>query len=217
MKLFSPRDRPLSRASAKNAAFLNLLATPGLGSLIGRRWIAGIGQLIFAIVGFTLFVVWFVKEMFQYYGQISGDVEVRPIGGFLESGLILFGAAWLWSAVTSISLLREAAAGKQEALENFAAPPTLKLADAKIPAALALVPNWQLQDGQIVRTYQFKDFPAAIKFVDAVARIAEQAWHHPDIDIRWNKVTLALTTHDAGGLTKKDFALAKKFDRRSLH
>jgi 4a-hydroxytetrahydrobiopterin dehydratase len=49
--------------------------------------------------------------------------------------------------------------------------------------------------------------------VNAVARLAEKAWHHPDIDIRWNKVTLTLTTHDAGGLTKKDFALAKKFDR----
>jgi 4a-hydroxytetrahydrobiopterin dehydratase len=213
MKLFSPSGRPPSRATARNAALLNLLATPGLGSLIGRRWVAGIGQLVFAILGFTLFVVWFVKEMFQYYGQISGDVEVRPIGGFLESGLILFGAAWLWSAVTSISLLREAAAGKQQALKNFAAPPTLKFPETKIPAALALVPNWQLQDGQIMRTYQFKDFPASIKFVQAVAAIAEQAWHHPDIDIRWNKVTLTLTTHDAGGLTEKDFALARQFDR----
>jgi len=65
----------------------------------------------------------------------------------------------------------------------------------------------------IHRTYQFKDFPAAMKFVNAVARAAEKAWHHPDIDIRWNKVTLALTTHDAGGLTEKDFSLAAKFDR----
>ncbi len=43
--------------------------------------------------------------------------------------------------------------------------------------------------------------------------LAEQAWHHPDIDIRWNKVTLTLTTHDAGGLTEKDFALARQFDK----
>jgi 4a-hydroxytetrahydrobiopterin dehydratase len=55
-----------------------------------------------------------------------------------------------------------------------------------------------------------------MKFVSAVAQLAEEEWHHPDIDIRWNKVTLALTTHDAGGLTKKDFALAKKFDELSL-
>ena len=65
----------------------------------------------------------------------------------------------------------------------------------------------------IVRTFEFKDFPAAIKFVAAVAALAEQAWHHPDIDIRWNKVTLTLSTHDAGGLTEKDFALARQFDQ----
>ena len=118
----------------------------------------------------------------------------------------------VWSAVTSFSLLREASAGRQHSLENFAAPPPLKLDEAKIIPALALIPNWKLQDATIVRTYEFKDFPAAIKFVEAVAEIAEQAWHHPDIDIRWNKVTLALTTHDAGGLTEKDFALARKFD-----
>jgi 4a-hydroxytetrahydrobiopterin dehydratase len=64
--------------------------------------------------------------------------------------------------------------------------------------------------------FQFEDFPAAMKFVDAVAELAEQAWHHPDIDIRWNKVTLALTTHDAGGLTQKDFDLARQFDQLSL-
>ena len=52
-----------------------------------------------------------------------------------------------------------------------------------------------------------------MKFVNAVAKAAEKACHHPDIDIRWNKVTLALTTHDAGGLTEKDFDLARKFDR----
>ena len=52
-----------------------------------------------------------------------------------------------------------------------------------------------------------------MKFVNRVAKLAERAGHHPDIDIRWNKVTLALTTHDAGGLTEKDFKLALRFDR----
>lgn len=75
------------------------------------------------------------------------------------------------------------------------------------------VSRWRRKAQVIQRTYQFKDFPAAMKFVNAVARAAEKAWHHPDIDIRWNKVTLALTTHDAGGLTEKDFSLAAKFDR----
>ena len=213
MKLFSPKGKPLSRATARNATLLNLLATPGLGSLLGRRWIAGGGQLLLAVAGFTLFLVWFVKQMTQFYGQISGSVEVRPIGGFLAAGLCLFAFAWLWSAVTSLSLVREASTAKQQSLENFGAPPVQKLAEVKIPAALALIPNWQLSDGKITRTFQFKDFPAAIKFVETVAALAEQAWHHPDIDIRWNKVTLTLTTHDAGGLTEKDFALARQFDQ----
>jgi len=91
-----------------------------------------------------------------------------------------------------------------------------KLNDAQIKSALATVPEWTRKGDTISRTYQFKDFPAAIQFVNAVAELAEQAWHHPDIDIRWNKVVLTFTTHDAGGLTEKDFALAKKSDGLSL-
>ena len=88
-----------------------------------------------------------------------------------------------------------------------------KLTAAQIKFALTTVPHWKKKTATIVRTVEFKDFPAAIKFVNLVAVRAEQAWHHPDIDIRWNKVTLVLTTHDEGGLTAKDFALARKFDR----
>jgi 4a-hydroxytetrahydrobiopterin dehydratase len=90
-----------------------------------------------------------------------------------------------------------------------------KLSTEKIKTALATTPEWRRRGDVILRTYVFKDFPAAIKFVNAVAELAEQAWHHPDIDIRWNKVMLTLTTHDAGGLTEKDFALARKFDALS--
>ena len=88
-----------------------------------------------------------------------------------------------------------------------------KLKASKIKTALAAVPEWKRRRDTIARTYQFKDFPAAIKFVEIVAALAEQAWHHPDIDIRWNKVTLTLTTHDAGGLTENDFKLAQQFDK----
>jgi 4a-hydroxytetrahydrobiopterin dehydratase len=214
MKLFSPRGKPLSRATAKNAALLNLLGTPGLGSLIARRWVAGSGQLILAVTGFTLVVVWFFEEIIPYYRLMFGDAPPHSTSfRMLEAGAIFFAVAWLWSAVTSISLLREAVAGKERALKNFAAPPVQKLGDKKIIPALATVPNWKLQGATIVRTYEFKDFPAAIKFVEVVAALAEEAWHHPDIDIRWNKVTLTLTTHDAGGLTEKDFALARRFDK----
>ena len=88
-----------------------------------------------------------------------------------------------------------------------------KLTPAQIKAALPGVKHWKKKRGAIARACEFKDFPAAIQFVNAVARLAEKAWHHPDIDIRWNKVTLTLATHDAGGLTEKDFELAKQFDR----
>lgn len=88
-----------------------------------------------------------------------------------------------------------------------------KLKAAQIKTALARVPDWQRTGAVIARTFQFKDFVAAMKFVNAVARRAEKAWHHPDLDIRWNKVTLALTTHSEGGLTAKDFKLARQFDR----
>ena len=87
-----------------------------------------------------------------------------------------------------------------------------KLTPSQINIARRSVPKWKKHGSAITRCYEFKDFPAAIKFVNAVARSAEKAWHHPDIDIRWNKVALTLTTHDAGGLTEKDFALAEKFD-----
>ena len=87
-----------------------------------------------------------------------------------------------------------------------------KLTSAQIKTSLASVPDWKKKGDAITRTYEFKDFPAAIKFVNALAKLAEKANHHPDIDIRWNKVKLTLSTHDAGGLTTKDFALANKFD-----
>jgi 4a-hydroxytetrahydrobiopterin dehydratase len=82
-----------------------------------------------------------------------------------------------------------------------------------IRAALPAVPLWRKRGAVIRRTFTFADFPPAMKFVNAVARLAEKAGHHPDIDIRWNRVTLALTTHDAGGLTAKDFELAARLDR----
>lgn len=88
-----------------------------------------------------------------------------------------------------------------------------KLTAVQLKAALATLPNWNKRGAAITRTFVFKDFPIAIKFVNAVAKLAEKAGHHPDIDIRWNKVTLTLTTHDVGGLTERDFALTEKIDR----
>jgi 4a-hydroxytetrahydrobiopterin dehydratase len=82
----------------------------------------------------------------------------------------------------------------------------------EIRQAMKGVPGWRRKGSIVSRTYEFKDFAQALRFVNQVARAAEKANHHPDIDIRWNKVKLALTTHDAGGLTRNDFALAGKAD-----
>jgi 4a-hydroxytetrahydrobiopterin dehydratase len=78
---------------------------------------------------------------------------------------------------------------------------------------LASLEGWKIEAGELVKTFQFNDFVASMRFVNRVGELAEQAGHHPDIDIRYNRVRLALTTHDAGGLTQKDFDLAAQAQR----
>ena len=87
-----------------------------------------------------------------------------------------------------------------------------KLTEAQIQTALTKVAEWSLVGDTIQRTYQFPDFVAAMVFVNRVADAAEKQQHHPDILVRYNKVTLTLSTHDAGGITEKDFKLAKTVD-----
>ena len=72
--------------------------------------------------------------------------------------------------------------------------------------------GWTLEDQKIKKLFKFKDFISAIKFVNIVADIAEEQNHHPDISVTYNKVLLTLWTHDLGGLSEKDFALASKID-----
>ena len=88
------------------------------------------------------------------------------------------------------------------------------LDDAQVVAALAApgAPDWNLVGGRLVKVVECISFPAALAFVAAVGRLAEEADHHPDIDIRWRTVRLAVATHDAGGLTELDFALARAVD-----
>jgi 4a-hydroxytetrahydrobiopterin dehydratase len=71
-------------------------------------------------------------------------------------------------------------------------------------------PGWSLQEGKLVREWIFKDFVAAMVFVNRIVAIAETAGHHPDIDIRYNRVLLALVSHDAGGITERDTAMASR-------
>lgn len=89
--------------------------------------------------------------------------------------------------------------------------PVLSASD--IQQKLAVLPAWSLVQGEIVRNAAFKDFMTAMTFVNQVASLAEQAGHHPDIDIRYNKVRLALVSHDAGGITEKDFQLAGEIEK----
>ena len=86
------------------------------------------------------------------------------------------------------------------------------LSETEINSRLRSLTTWQLVGGELVRTFSFEDFRAALAFVNQVGELAEAAGHHPDIDIRYNRVRLALVTHDAGGLTKNDFDLAEKID-----
>lgn len=72
--------------------------------------------------------------------------------------------------------------------------------------------GWQVSDGQLTKTFQFDTFVTALSFVNRVGELAERSGHHPDIDIRYNRVRLSLSTHDAGGITGKDFDLAGRAD-----
>jgi len=87
------------------------------------------------------------------------------------------------------------------------------LTDSEIQQALAKLPGWQRNGIAIQRTFQFPDFKAAMQFVNKVAEAAEQANHHPDIDIRYNKVTTTLVSHDSGGVTQRDVKMAEKINQ----
>ena len=87
------------------------------------------------------------------------------------------------------------------------------LSPTEVDRQLSSVPAWRVEAGVLVRTYEFADFRAAMLFVNRLAEAAEAAGHHPDIDIRYNRVRLGLVTHSAGGLTAKDFALAAQADK----
>jgi 4a-hydroxytetrahydrobiopterin dehydratase len=86
------------------------------------------------------------------------------------------------------------------------------LTDSEIQQALGSLSGWQRQGKAIQRVFAFPDFKAAMQFVNKVADAAEQANHHPDIDIRYNKVTTALISHDSGGVTQRDVKMAKRIN-----
>ena len=88
----------------------------------------------------------------------------------------------------------------------------VKLDRQEVAAQMQTLPNWKLEGDQIERLLTFANFVDAMVFVNRVAEIAEEEGHHPDIRIVYNRVTLALSTHDANGLTRKDFVMARRID-----
>jgi multisubunit Na+/H+ antiporter MnhE subunit len=95
-----------SPARARNAALINQFATPGLGSLLAYRWVAGAGQLTLALVGFGLFIAWFLRTMRDYYGlMFDAHAEPRADYTLVKWGVAIFAVAWCWSLVTSVQLL----------------------------------------------------------------------------------------------------------------
>jgi 4a-hydroxytetrahydrobiopterin dehydratase len=87
-----------------------------------------------------------------------------------------------------------------------------RVSEAEIQGALAQLSGWARVGDEIVKTYDCTSFAAAISFVVQIGFLAEHANHHPDLDIRYRKVKVALTTHDSGGLTDKDLELARRIE-----
>jgi 4a-hydroxytetrahydrobiopterin dehydratase len=88
----------------------------------------------------------------------------------------------------------------------------MALPEDSVDQRLEALDGWSREDDTIVKTYELPSFPDAISFVTRIADLAERADHHPDLDIRYRKVRVALSTHDQGGITDKDFALAAEIE-----
>ena len=87
-----------------------------------------------------------------------------------------------------------------------------RLGESELAKELATLPGWSVSGGMLRKKFAHPSFPEAVVFVNAVAQLAEVANHHPDVDIRYSDITLSLVTHDAGGITEKDVALARQVE-----
>lgn len=90
-----------------------------------------------------------------------------------------------------------------------------KLSEKQIAGELAKIPGWKINHGKLHRIFEFRDFRQAFAFMTGVALAAESMNHHPDWSNAWNKVTIDLSTHSAGGITKNDFELAAQIQKIS--
>ncbi len=88
--------------------------------------------------------------------------------------------------------------------------------DSEITDRLAELPGWFLQDGWIRRNFKTDGWPTTLMLVNAIGYLAEAAYHHPDLTVTWARVTVKLSTHSAGGITEKDFLLARQIEAVAL-
>ena len=92
----------------------------------------------------------------------------------------------------------------------------VRLSDIEIQRELGTLPGWTRKGDALVKTFAFPTFQAGITFVTRVAEAAEEVQHHPDLDIRYTKITASLSTHDSGGITQNDVALAREMDKLAV-
>ena len=116
--------KPLTQSRALSCLLANQVATPGLGSILARRYAAGFGQLLVALAGFVMFVAWYVLLFIKQY-QLMNDLpaDEGTHSWLIKCGALVFGGAWVWSWFTSTSVMREAKRNTEQELE---APPKLK-------------------------------------------------------------------------------------------
>ncbi len=113
-----PPPIPLSRAKARNAALMNQLATPGLGSWLAGRRLAGAGQLLLAVAGFLMVISWFARLMIEMYQEFNNGAAPHSVARIGEAGALCFAGAWVWSLFTSLSILREGKAKNPAKLQQ---------------------------------------------------------------------------------------------------
>jgi 4a-hydroxytetrahydrobiopterin dehydratase len=88
--------------------------------------------------------------------------------------------------------------------------------EGQITGKLKALPGWYFEDGSIRRVYKTDGWPTTLMLVNAIGYLAEAAYHHPDLTVTWGRITVKLSTHSAGGITDKDFELARKFEEVAL-
>ncbi len=109
----SSAGKVLSRASARNSFLINQLATPGLGSLMARRYLEGTGQLLLALLGFGLILAWFTFLMVKMFRDVDEPgASTHSVAWIGEAGAAVFLLSWIWSLMTSLNLMREAKANE---------------------------------------------------------------------------------------------------------